>query len=82
MKENRVTNGPMRKSWLMKQSTQPNGKCVEISTQSAIKEMVAPEWLQFSLPWQSDSEEATMLGGLLAGVTASGFYLPCFVNAN
>ena len=49
------------------------GKCVEISTQSAIKEMVAPGIVAIATPVAIGfGGGATMLGGLLAGVTASG----------
>jgi K(+)-stimulated pyrophosphate-energized sodium pump len=55
------------------------GKCVEISTQSAIKEMVAPGLVAIASPvvigfWGGP----TMLGGLLAGVTVSGVLLALF----
>ena len=55
------------------------GKCVEISTQSALKEMIAPGMVAILTPvivgfWGG----ATMLGGLLAGVTASGVLMALF----
>ena len=55
------------------------GKCVEISTQSAIKEMVAPGMVAILTPVAIGfGGGATMLGGLLAGVTASGVLLALF----
>ncbi len=55
------------------------GKCVAISTQSAIKEMVVPGLLAVSVPvvigFAGGSE---MLGGLLAGVTVSGVLMAIF----
>ena len=56
------------------------GKCVEISTQSAIKEMVLPGLIAILSPviiglggnYLFPGSGAEMLGGLLAGVTASG----------
>ena len=55
------------------------GKCVEISTQSAIKEMVAPGMVAILTPVIIGfGGGATMLGGLLAGVTASGVLMALF----
>ena len=55
------------------------GKCVEISTQSAIKEMVAPGMVAILTPVAIGfGGGATMLGGVLAGVTASGVLLALF----
>jgi K(+)-stimulated pyrophosphate-energized sodium pump len=55
------------------------GKCVEISTQSAIKEMVAPGMVAILTPVAVGfGGGATMLGGVLAGVTASGVLLALF----
>jgi K(+)-stimulated pyrophosphate-energized sodium pump len=55
------------------------GKCVEISTQSAIKEMVAPGIVAILTPVAVGfGGGATMLGGVLAGVTASGVLLALF----
>ena len=55
------------------------GKCVEISTQSAIKEMVAPGMVAILTPVAVGfGGGATMLGGGLAGVTASGVLLALF----
>jgi K(+)-stimulated pyrophosphate-energized sodium pump len=55
------------------------GKCVEISTQSAIKEMIAPGLVAILTPVAIGfGGGATMLGGLLAGVTASGVLMALF----
>lgn len=64
------------------------GKCVEISTQSAIKEMVAPGLVAILTPvviglggdyfFEEAGSGAVMLGGLLAGVTASGVLMALF----
>jgi len=55
------------------------GKCVEISTQSAIKEMIAPGLVAIVTPVAIGlGGGATMLGGLLAGVTASGVLMALF----
>ena len=62
------------------------GKCVEISTQSAIKEMIAPGLVAVLTPvaiglggnYFFPGSGAVMLGGLLAGVTASGVLLALF----
>ena len=62
------------------------GKCVEISTQSAIKEMVAPGMVAILTPiavgiggnYLFPGSGGVMLGGLLAGVTASGVLLALF----
>ena len=56
-------------------------KCVDISTKSAIREMVKPGMLAILTPvavgfgfkaWQGGSVAAEALGGLLVGVTVSG----------
>ena len=55
------------------------GKCVEISTQAAIKEMVVPGLLAVIAPVVVGfAGGAEMLGGLLAGVTASGVLMAIF----
>ena len=55
------------------------GKCVEISTKSAIKQMVLPGLLAVVIPilvgFIGDKE---MLGGLIAGVTVSGVLMAIF----
>ena len=61
------------------------GKCVEISTQAAIKEMVLPGLLAvlapvvvgFGFKWTT-GYGAEALGGLLAGVTVSGVLMAIF----
>ncbi len=55
------------------------GKCVEISTKAAIKEMVIPGLLAVTAPVIIGfAGGAEMLGGLLAGVTASGVLMAIF----
>ncbi len=55
------------------------GKCVEISTKAAIKEMVIPGLLAVAAPvFIGFIGGAEMLGGLLAGVTASGVLMAIF----
>jgi K(+)-stimulated pyrophosphate-energized sodium pump len=62
------------------------GKCVEISTQSAIKEMVAPGLVAILTPiiigiggnYLFPGSGGVMIGGLLAGVTASGVLMALF----
>jgi K(+)-stimulated pyrophosphate-energized sodium pump len=56
-----------------------HGKCVEISTQSAIKEMVIPGLLAITTPVLVGFVfDAQTLGGLLAGVTVSGVLMAIF----
>ncbi len=57
------------------------GKCVEISTQAAIKEMVLPGLMAVSVPVAiafMPGFGAEALGGLLAGVTVSGVLMAIF----
>ena len=62
------------------------GKCVEISTRSAIKEMVFPGMVAILSPvivglggnYLFPGSGSVMLGGLLAGVTASGVLMALF----
>src|SRR5690606_1843819 len=55
------------------------GKCVEISTKSAIKEMVVPGLLAVLAPVVIGfTGGAEMLGGLLAGVTTVGVLMAIF----
>jgi K(+)-stimulated pyrophosphate-energized sodium pump len=55
------------------------GKCVEISTRSAIKQMVKPGLLAVAAPVAVGFlGGGAMLGGLLAGVTVSGVLLALF----
>ena len=54
-------------------------KCVEISTKAAIKEMIKPGLLAVAAPVATGFlGGAEMLGGLLAGVTATGVLLALF----
>ena len=56
-----------------------HGRCVEISTQSAIKEMLAPGLLAVTSPVVVGFLfGAETLGGLLAGVTVSGVLMAIF----
>jgi K(+)-stimulated pyrophosphate-energized sodium pump len=56
-----------------------HGKCVEISTQSAIKEMVLPGILAITSPVLVGFVfGAETLGGLLAGVTVCGVLMAIF----
>lgn len=55
------------------------GKCVEISTQAAIKEMVLPGLMAVTVPVIiAFTFGAEALGGLLAGVTVSGVLMAIF----
>ena len=55
------------------------GKCVEISTQAAIREMVLPGLLAVAAPVAVGFlGGAEVLGGLLAGVTVSGVLMAIF----
>lgn len=55
------------------------GKCVEISTQAAIREMIVPGLLAVAAPVAIGKIfGAEALGGLLAGVTASGVLMAIF----
>ena len=54
-------------------------KCVEISTQAALREMILPGLLAISVPvLVGFIGGAEMLGGLLAGVTSSGVVMAIF----
>lgn len=56
-----------------------HGKCVEISTKAAIKEMVKPGLLAVAAPVAVGFiGGAEMLGGLLAGVTVTGVLMALF----
>jgi K(+)-stimulated pyrophosphate-energized sodium pump len=55
------------------------GKCVEISTKSAIKQMVIPGLLAVVIPILTGIVGGKeMLGGLIAGVTVSGVLMAIF----
>jgi len=67
------------------------GKCVEISTKAALKEMLAPGLLTIGMPiliviigkliYQDNNQlVAEMLGGYMAGVTVSGVLWAVFQN--
>ena len=53
-------------------------KCVDISTQAAIREMVLPGILAISAPVVVGLIDKYMLGGMLVGVTVSGVLLAIF----
>jgi len=60
-----------------------HGKCVEISTQAAIKEMIMPGLLAILTPvfvgyFTPEKVAASTLGGLLAGVTVCGVLMAIF----
>mgnify|MGYP006238641041 CR=1 FL=1 len=76
--DNKVYNDAMGKA--------EHGKCVEISTESAIREMVLPGLLAIIMPvvvgflpraFGSD-QGPEILGGLLAGVTVTGVLMAIF----
>ena len=54
-------------------------KCVDISTAAAIREMVAPGLLAVIVPIAFGFWDPAALGGLLAGVTASGVMMAIFM---
>jgi K(+)-stimulated pyrophosphate-energized sodium pump len=54
-------------------------KCVDISTQAAIKEMVLPGLLAVVVPVAVGFYDKVALGGLLAGVTTSGVMMAIFM---
>ncbi len=53
-------------------------KCVDISTQAAIREMIAPGLMAVIVPVVVGFIDKSMLGGLLAGVTVSGVLFAIF----
>ena len=53
-------------------------KCVKISTQAAIKEMIVPGLMAVAVPVIVGFSSKEMLAGLLAGVTASGVLMAIF----
>ena len=55
-------------------------KCVDISTSAAIKRMILPGSLAVIVPPVLGFIDKEMLGGLLAGVTASGVLLAIFMS--
>ncbi len=58
------------------------GKCVDISTAAAIREMVKPGLLAVLVPVAAGFADSSglMLGGLLAGTTATGVLLAIFMS--
>ena len=54
-------------------------RCVDISTQAAIRQMVAPGLLAVIVPVAVGFYSTEALGGLLAGVTASGVMMAIFM---
>jgi K(+)-stimulated pyrophosphate-energized sodium pump len=54
-------------------------RCVDISTRAAIKEMVAPGLMAVIVPLLVGLYDVAALGGLLAGVTASGVMMAIFM---
>ena len=54
-------------------------KCVDISTRAAIREMVVPGLMAVIVPVVVGFYDTTALGGLLAGVTASGVLMAIFM---
>ncbi|MEM1247315.1 MAG: sodium-translocating pyrophosphatase [Acidobacteriota bacterium] len=55
-------------------------KCVDISTQAAIKEMVAPGLLAVIVPVVVGFWDVEALAGVLAGVTSSGVMMAIFMS--
>ena len=53
-------------------------RCVDISTQAAIREMILPGLLAVGVPVLVGFVDKNMLGGLLVGVTVSGVLLAIF----
>ncbi len=53
-------------------------KCVEISTEAALKEMIFPGVLAIAVPVAAGFYDPMMLGGLLAGVTTAGVSMAIF----
>ena len=54
-------------------------KCVDISTDASIREMVAPGILAISVPVVAGLISVNFLGGILVGVTVSGVLLAIFM---
>jgi K(+)-stimulated pyrophosphate-energized sodium pump len=54
-------------------------RCVDISTQAAIREMVVPGLMAVAVPVVVGFYDVAALGGLLAGVTASGVLMAIFM---
>ncbi len=54
-------------------------RCVDISTQAAIREMVVPGLMAVAVPVAVGAFDVAALGGLLAGVTSSGVMMAIFM---
>ena len=63
-------------------ATADYGKCVDISTAAAIREMVKPGMLAVVVPVLAGFADSSgmMLGGLLAGTTATGMLMAIFMS--
>jgi K(+)-stimulated pyrophosphate-energized sodium pump len=61
-------------------ATAEYAKCVDISTQAAIKEMIAPGLIAVLVPVIMGFISIRALGGLLAGVTVSGVLMALFMS--
>ncbi|MCK9476283.1 MAG: sodium-translocating pyrophosphatase [Candidatus Muirbacterium halophilum] len=65
---------------LMEDKAQPEyGKCVDIATKTALKEMIIPGILAVVIPILVGLWDAAALGGLLAGTMISSFLLAIFM---
>ena len=63
-----------------KEGVKPDAaRCVDISTQAALKEMIIPGGLAVVLPLVVGFFSTAALGGLLAGALATGFMLAIFM---
>ncbi len=82
----KVSDAEKEKAFAAAKGKPEYGKCVEISTAASIKRMVVPGVMAVTVPIivgllghvLSKTEPAVMLGGLLAGVTASGVMMAIF----
>ena len=64
-----------------KEGVKPDSaRCVEISTQASLKEMVIPGTLAIVLPLAVGFVSVDALGGLLAGALSTGFMLAIFMS--
>ncbi len=61
-------------------ATADYAKCVDISTKAAIEQMVAPGLLAVIVPVIVGFYDVAALGGVLAGVTASGVMMAIFMS--
>ncbi len=62
--------------------TPDHAKCIDISTQASIREMIAPGLLALAAPVAAGLADGSglLLGGLLAGTTVSGVLLAIFMS--